>query len=182
MLKRYLGLSVWGIHKGYFWQVFTYMFMHDSFWHLFFNMFGLYFFGREIEKYYGSREFLLFYLLCGIGSGIFTALVYNFSHVYPYLIVIGASGAIYGLLLAFATIYPRAVIYIWGIIPIRAPIMVLIFVLFAIWNTLTQSNGNVANLTHLFGVIVATLIFVVRYRINPIEEFRSGGQGGNIRW
>ena len=94
------------------------MFVHGSFFHIFFNMLGLFIFGTQLEKRMGSSEFLLLYLFTGLGTGLF-ALLLGMN-------VVGASGAIYALLLAFAVYFPDARIIIW-FVPMRAPIAVLVF-------------------------------------------------------
>ncbi|MDR1317373.1 MAG: rhomboid family intramembrane serine protease [Spirochaetales bacterium] len=158
------------VMNGSVWQLVTYMFLHQNFSHLFFNMLGLFFFGVQIEHYMGSREFLLFYFVCGFAAGLFSFAAYILSGTYL-VILIGASGAIYGVLLAFAAFYPRANIYVFGIIPVRAPILVLIYAAIAIFNQMGGMAGNVAHLTHLAGFVAAYIYLLLRYRINAIKVF-----------
>src|SRR4030042_100187 len=89
----------------YIWQLFTYIFLHGDFFHILFNLFSLWMFGGELENYWGSRRFLFYFFFCGIGAGIFTVLL----SPYP---VIGASGAIYAILLAFGWLFPNRPIYL----------------------------------------------------------------------
>ena len=156
--------------EGAVWQLFTYMFLHADVYHLLFNMLGLYFFGTQIEHRMGSREFLLFYFFSGLAAGVFSFAVYWFSGAYM-IILLGASGAIYAVLLAFAVYYPNAVIYVMGIIPVRAPILVTIYAAIEIFNHVAGRSGGIAHLTHLAGLGAAFLYFVVRLRINPISVF-----------
>jgi len=156
--------------RHWYWQLFTYMFVHGSFGHLFFNMLGLYMFGMPVERRLGSREFLLFYLLVGTLSGIFSFIAYLLAG--QAFILVGASGAIYGLLLAFAVLYPRARVLLFGIIPIRAPVLVVGYTFLEIFNQVSGSRQGVAHLTHLAGFAFAYLYFVVRLKINPLQEWR----------
>lgn len=158
------------ILEGSVWQLFTYMFLHANLSHLFFNMLGLFFFGTQIERQMGSREFLLFYLLSGLVAGVFSFAVYWLTGSYL-VILLGASGAIYAVLLAFAVYFPHAIIYVMGIIPVRAPILVLIYAGIELFNQVFGSRGGVAHLTHLAGFGAAWLYFVIRLRINPLSVF-----------
>jgi membrane associated rhomboid family serine protease len=133
------------------WTVITYMFAHGDFWHLFFNMLGLFFFGPPLEARWGSKEFIKFYLICGLGGA---ALSFLFAFNYP---VIGASGAVYGVMLAFAMNWPDMPIYIWGIFPIPAKFLVLIIALFSFVSAFSGSGGNVAHFAHLGGFAAAFL-------------------------
>lgn len=127
------------------WSLFTYMFLHADFWHLFWNMLGLFFFGPALEERWGSREFLKYYLVCGLGGAVLSFFfAFNAS-------VIGASGAVYGVLLAFAMFWPDMPIYIWGIIPVPARILVGVFVLFSVFSAFQGSGGNIAHFAHLGG-------------------------------
>ncbi|MFA5513909.1 MAG: rhomboid family intramembrane serine protease [Sphaerochaetaceae bacterium] len=158
------------IYNKWYWQVFTYMFVHGGFSHLLFNMFGLYIFGRAIERSLGTREFLLFYFVTGSLSGIFSLFAYILSGTN--VILMGASGAIYAILLAFATLYPHSTIFVFGLIPMRAPVMVILYAFLEISNQIRGSSAGVAHLTHLAGFAFAYLYFVVRLKINPIKSWR----------
>jgi membrane associated rhomboid family serine protease len=161
--------------EGSFWQVFTYMFEHGvdpaivrfgDFSHIFFNMLGLYMFGMMLEDRLGSIEFLLFYMVCGIGSGLAILLLSN-----PHTATVGASGAIFGLLLAFAAIFPEARILLFFIIPMRAPVAVLIFAGIEVFFIVTGMMGNISHLGHLAGIVFAFIYLVARLNINPIKVF-----------
>ena len=158
------------VYRHWYWQVLTYMFVHGSFTHLLFNMLGLFIFGTPVERRIGSHEFLLFYLLTGMLSGIFSLISYVLAGTN--IILVGASGAIYAILLAFAVLYPTARIFIFGILPVRAPILVVGYTLLEIFNQITGSSQGVAHLTHLAGFAFAYLYFLFRLRINPIDEWR----------
>ena len=161
------------LRAGCVWQFVTYMFIHDptSISHLVFNMFALFVFGRQVEQQMGSREFLLYYLLTGMLAGIFSFLIYVFTGE-VWVRLMGASGAIFAIQLAFAAFFPRSVIYIWGILPLRAPVMVLGFTGLGVFFMLTGRGGNVAHATHLAGFAFGWLYFLVRFGINPWRAMR----------
>ncbi len=96
------------------WQLFTYMFMHANWSHIIFNMFALWMFGYVLENYWGSRRFLVYYLVCGIGAGLCNLLVPGWG------LTVGASGAVYGILLAFGMLFPEERIYLYFLMPIKA--------------------------------------------------------------
>ena len=127
------------------WTLLTYMFAHGTFWHLFFNMLGLFFFGPPLEARWGSSEFIKYYLICGLGGA---ALSFLFAPSSP---IIGASAAVYGIMLAFAMNWPDMPIYIWGIFPVPAKYLVAIFALMSFLSMINGSGGNIAHAAHLGG-------------------------------
>ena len=147
------------------------MFVHQNISHVFFNMLGLLVFGLNLEKAIGSKEFLLFYIVCGALSGFFSYLVYKFTGQYR-IFLMGASGAIYSVLFAYAVFFPRSIIFIWGLIPVPAPVLVLIYALIEIGSQFLESS-NVAHMTHLFGFLAAWLYFVIRMGIHPIKIWKD---------
>ena len=161
------------IQRGWIWQFVTYMFVHDprSIGHLLFNMFALFIFGRQVEWKMGSREFLLYYLLTGILAGFFSFLVYVFTGN-MLIFLMGASGAVFAVQLAFAAYFPNSIIYLWGLLPLRAPVMVLGFTAVELIFMLTGRGGNVAHATHLAGFGFGWLYFLVRFGINPWRAMR----------
>ena len=161
------------IHRGWIWQFVTYMFVHSphGITHILFNMLALFIFGRQVEHQMGSREFLLYYLTAGALAGVFSFFVYLFTGNH-WVFLMGASGAMYAVQLAFAVFFPRSVIYIWGILPVRAPIMVLGFTGLSIVFMVTGAAGNVAHITHLAGFAFGWIYFVVRFGINPLQAMR----------
>jgi len=163
------------IGKGFYWQFFTYMFTHANISHIFFNMLGLFFFGTQVERRIGSSEFLLFYLLTGFLAGLFSFSVYMSTGMYG-AVLLGASGAIFAVLLAFAVYFPYANIYIMGIIPVKAPLLVIGYTAIELFSQLLSINSGVAHLTHLAGFVFAFFYFLVRLNINPIDVFRGGGR------
>ncbi|MDE5776271.1 MAG: rhomboid family intramembrane serine protease, partial [Treponemataceae bacterium] len=114
------------VRGHYYWQIFTYMFMHGSWMHLISNMFGLLVFGIICERKIGSNEFLLFYILCGIVCGAFSLALYVLGDVWG-VVLVGASGAVYSVLLLFSVIFPTSRVFIFGIVPVPAPLLVVIY-------------------------------------------------------
>ncbi len=166
----YLAMIPSFVLHGYVWQFFTYMFVHGGFSHVLFNMLGLYIFGSMVERRIGSKEFLLFYLLTGTLSGIFSFVAYLLAGVN--VVLVGASGALYAVMLLFAVLYPYAVVYVFGLIPMRAPLLVAVYFVIELVSQLTGLNGGVAHLTHLAGLLFAYLYCLVRLRLNPVKEWR----------
>lgn len=158
------------IYRSWYWQVFTYMFVHADFTHILFNMLGLFMFGMPVERRLGSKEFLVFYLLTGTLSGIFSLLFYMASGTN--VILVGASGAIYAVLFAFAVLYPYARIFVFGIFPMRAPVLVVLYTAIEVFNQVFGSAQGIAHLTHLAGFGFAYLYFLLRLKINPIDEWK----------
>ena len=172
-LGNYLALNVILIHEyKMYWQFFTYMFVHGDFSHLFFNMLGLFFFGLAVEQSLGSKEFLLIYFISGIFCGIASYLFYLFTGAY-YVFLVGASGAINSLLLAYAVIFPRSRIYMMGILPIPAPLLVAIYAGIEIASQLFTLRNGIAHMTHLAGFAIAWLYFMIRMGINPWKIWKD---------
>lgn len=126
------------------WTLLTYMFAHGSFMHLLFNMLGLFFFGPPLEARWGSREFLKYYLICGMGGA---ALSFAFAFNSP---IIGASAAVYGIMLGFAMNWPDQPIYIWGIFPVPAKYLVMFLAVMA-FLSMRSPGDNIAHAAHLGG-------------------------------
>lgn len=139
-----------------FYQPLTYMFLHGSFWHILFNMFFLWMFGTEIEHRWGSKAFSRFYVLAGL-AGAFLCLVFNASQPYP---IIGASAAIYGILVAYWVMFPNRQLYIYFLFPVKVkwaiPGLMLLGFLF--------SAGNIAHMAHLGGVVFALIYMKMDWR------------------
>jgi len=155
------------VNDGWVWTFVTYMFVHDIFSirHILFNMLGLLIFGTQVERQMGSREFLLYYMITGTLAGVFSFVVYYFGS--PMVPLIGASGALFAVELAYAVLFPNSIIYIWGILPLRAPVMVLGYTALELIFSLTGAQGNVAHCTHLAGFGFGWIYFVVRFGVNP---------------
>ncbi len=140
-------------------QIITYMFMHANFMHLFFNMLGIYIFGVALEAEWGSKRFLNFYLLCGIAAALLQLLI-SYLNDKSVTVLLGASGALYGLLAAFAMTYPNMTLHIYFIIPIKAKHLLLIYGAYEFITSIT-ANDNIAHVAHLGGLIMGVLILFI---------------------
>ena len=170
-LIRYFSLIPAAFFSGSLWQIVTYMFLHGGFTHILFNMIALWMFGSALERTWGSQEFLKYYFITGIGGGL-CYVMFNMGSGIP---TVGASGAIYGLLLAFGVLFPNEKIYIWGILPMKAKYFVLLFggiEFFASFN----SGSGVAHLAHLGGMVVG---YIYLKRKGGVGKVFSGHFGGD---
>lgn len=145
------------LKKFYLWQLVTYMFLHGGFFHLFFNMFILWMFGSELEARWGRNKFLRYYFITGIGAGAVYVLA-RFSSSIP---TIGASGAIFGLLLAFGLTFPNRYVYLYFFIPVKAKFLVLIFGAIEFLAAFLGTQDNIAHFAHLGGLLFGFLYLKV---------------------
>jgi membrane associated rhomboid family serine protease len=156
------------------WQLATYMFLHGGIFHILFNMLALWMFGSELERIWGTRYFLKFYFVTGVGAAILTVvfsyLPFDFARQLQGSIIIGASGAIYGLLLAYAMYFPDRPIYMYLIVPIPAKYFVMILGAIAFYSSL-DARGGIANATHLGGLLVGYL-FLKSASTNPLADIK----------
>jgi membrane associated rhomboid family serine protease len=148
------SFALWPLGSGFgFWQLFSYMFMHANFTHILFNMLALWMFGMELEHVWGSRKFFIYYLLCGFGGGLANLIIAPlFTSVGP---TVGASGAVYGILLAFGMMFPERPIYVYFLLPIKAKYFVVMYMAFEIFSI--GSMDGVAHFAHLGGALVGFL-------------------------
>jgi membrane associated rhomboid family serine protease len=145
------------------WQLITYQFLHGGFSHILFNMIGLWMFGIEIEHIWGSRKFLYFYLLCGVVAGLFNLFLSPLLGGVA-LPTVGASGAIYGVLVAFGLFFPNRYIFLYFFIPVKAKYLIGFFV---ILEFLMVNNGdNIARLAHLGGALAAFVFILLDSKSN----------------
>lgn len=180
-LKDYLGLHYIGASDFQPFQLVTYMFMHGNFAHLFFNMFALWMFGNTLENIWGANRFLLFYFVCGIGAGLVQELVQYIQYVTTpegyetvriaanhvismddylnMLTTVGASGAVYGILLAFGMMFPNSTLYIYFAIPIKAKWFVLLYGIIELYSGLNGAD-NVAHFAHLGGMLFGLILIL----------------------
>jgi len=153
-LEPWLGLVPYLVtHRFFLWQPLTYLFLHAGVFHLAFNLLVLWMFGCELERVWGSRFFLKYFFVCGIGAGVFVALLTSSSLV-P---TIGASGALYGVLLAYGLLFPDRKILLWFVLPIRAKHFVLFIGAVAFYSTLTLPGSGISHLAHLSGLVIGYL-------------------------
>lgn len=190
LLRELLGVTLvgllglrpeWVIERGWVWQPLTYMFVHGGFFHLLFNMFVLWMFGGEIERMWGSSEFLRYYVLCGLGAAAL-----SFMGFYDRTVV-GASGAVFGILIAFGMLFPNRYIFLWFLIPIKAKYLVGGLAVIEILAGISGRGGSVAHLAHVGGMVVgfaylkwwrggnAAARLVTRWRRRHLEVVQGGG-------
>jgi membrane associated rhomboid family serine protease len=175
-LDRYLGLlglvpaAVLG--RGFLWQIVTYMFLHGSVIHILFNMLFLWMMGSELERYWGSRQFLKYYFVTGIGAGIINVLVQPRS-VVP---TIGASGAIFGLIIAFALAFPDRELLLYFVIRIKAKYFAVLVGVIELLSLVFMPNAPIARFAHLGGLAVG-YIYLKRERLGyPLKRRLRGWQ------
>ena len=175
----YLGLVPILVWKKFFlWQLVTYLFLHGGLSHLLFNLLALWMFGGELENFWGSRRFLFYFFFCGVGAGLCTVLV----SPYQMIPVVGASGAIYGLLLAFGWLFPNRPIFIYFLFPIPAKYFVIIFgFLEFLYFSRGGTGGGISHITHLGGLLFGFFYMVyptIRQRLRREAYRRKTSQKG----
>lgn len=190
-LNEILGLHFYKASDFKIYQLVSYMFMHGSFSHILFNMFALWMFGNTLENVWGSKRFLIYYLVCGVGAGLVQELVqfieyettlsmyssvnigYNVIPMEEYLnmlTTVGASGAVYGLLLAFGMLFPNSTIYVYFAIPIKAKWFVVLYGAIELIAGFT-SSGNIAHFAHLGGMLFGLLLILYWRKKNKFYRY-----------
>jgi membrane associated rhomboid family serine protease len=155
--------ALWPPQLPYFqpWQLLTYGFLHGSVPHIFFNMFALFMFGSEIERLFGPKRYLFYYLLCVVGAAAMHMIVVTMAGLPP-APTVGASGAVFGLLLAFGMAYPkRMIMLIFPPIPMPAWLFVTLYGALELYMGITQTASGIAHFAHLGGM--ATGFVIIRY-------------------
>ena len=212
------GLHYFTSQNFEFWQPVTYMFMHGSFGHIFFNMFALWMFGAALENSWGQKKFLLYYMVCGIGAGLIQLLVIGLrinalsqnlppdaiSFIYEngaqiinegknYIgemgalnmlinsVTVGASGSVFGLLLAFGMMYPNNLIYVYFLLPIKAKWFVIIYGALELWLGVSGTNDGIAHFAHLGGMLFGFFLILYWNKGNRFFKFRFIERRTNIR-
>ena len=182
-LSNILGLHFFLASDFHVYQLFTYMFMHGNFTHLFFNMFALWMFGNTLENIWGSKRFLLYYILCGLGAGLMQegvqyieyavklsqyqtvnvggGNIIPMSQYLNYMTTVGASGAIYGLLLAFGMMFPDSLIYLYFLVPIKAKWFVIGYAAIELLTGVLSAGDGVAHFAHLGGMLMGLIILLI---------------------
>jgi len=208
-LAGIFGLHYFTAQNFEIWQIFTYMFMHGSFTHLFFNMFALWMFGSTLENTWGTNRFLIYYLVCGIGAGFIQLLViglqiHSLSQSFsPELVqmiqengaqllregknyvgemgvlnrainsvTVGASGSVFGLLLAFGMMFPNSVIYIYFLLPIKAKWFVIIYGALELFYGVAGTNDGIAHFAHLGGMLFGFFLILYWNKGNRFFKFK----------
>jgi len=174
VLISVFGLRPADVLAGRVYQLVTYMFLHGNVGHVLFNMLALWMFGTELERVWGTAAFLKYYFVVGIAAAVSTTLV---SATLPFAAstfattTIGASGAIYGLLLAYGLLFPDRPIMLYFVFPIPAKYFVMILGAIALLMAVSDSGGGVAHITHLGGLIAGYLLLRGR-NFSPANEVR----------
>ena len=145
------------------WQPFTYLFFHGSIWHVLINMFVLWMFGSELERLWGKEHFLKFYFVTGVGAGLVT-MIFGLNSMTP---IVGASGAVYGVLLAYGLTYPNRTVYLYGIIPIKSLWFVIGIGVIAFMSSF-DNVSQISHLTHLSGMMIGYLMLKRPVRFNDL--------------
>ena len=172
-----LGLRPADVVEGLrLWQPVTYMFLHGGIFHILFNMLALWMFGVELERMWGSRYFTKFYFVAGGGAAL-TTLLLSFTPLAVadqlyYSLTIGASGAVYGVLLAYALYFPHRPIYLYFVFPIPAKYFVLIIGAISLFSSMGGPGGGIAHTTHLGGLVAAWLYLKGGRRMNLMAEMK----------
>jgi len=164
------------VHYFTIWQLVTYLFLHGGIWHLVFNMLTLWMFGVPLEQVWGTRRFLKYYFICGIGAGLCDVIL-NLA-LGNNTRTIGASGAIYGLLLAFGVCFPDQTVLMGFLFPIKAKYMVMIYAAIELWMSLGVNSG-VSNIAHLGGMAVG--FAYLKSRIPSLRRVRLPDWKGAYR-
>ena len=191
MLNDILGLHFFMASDFHVYQLITYMFMHGGFEHIIFNMFALWMFGCVVERVWGAKKFLFYYIACGVGAGLFqeaaqyVSYLYNDFSAYQFIVdangtrlsmgdylnlwtTVGASGAIYAILLAFGMIYPNERIFIFPLpVPIKAKYFVIGYAAIELFSALATRGDGVAHIAHLGGMVFG--FFMIRYWRKQME-------------
>ncbi|GIV26737.1 MAG: rhomboid family intramembrane serine protease [Bacteroidia bacterium] len=191
-IAEYLGLRYFQSQEFHWYQLITYMFVHGNEMHLFFNMFALWMFGPLLENIWGTKKFILYYLICGLGAALTQYGFFYFriedsvnelhhiyqeiiqisdetmrsnylekwtermNEIYDSMIIIGASGAIYGLLAAYGVLFPNSYFYIYFVMPIKAKWFVLLYGLIELFTGIFLED-NIAHFAHLGGMLVGII-------------------------
>lgn len=184
-LDNLLGLHYWTANSFHIWQPLTYMFLHADFNHIFFNMFAVLMFAPVLEREWGEKKFLIYYLICGLGAALAQELVwmgmFSAQMIHPIwaenVLTIGASGAVFGILLAFGWLFPDVRMFILFIpIPIRARVLVIIYAVIELFAGLGSMIGfsadHVAHFAHLGGMVFgAPVLLYWRYGEQKVKAF-----------
>jgi len=175
-LERLFGVVPAFVIRGWIWQPFTYMFLHsprDPF-HLLFNMLMLWMFGGELERYWGSKPFLRYYLVCGVGAGLSAVVMGLFGRESSLIPTIGASGAIFGLFMAYGMVFAERTVLFMLIFPMKARTMAIIMFALTFFYTFSLAGGGVSHVAHLGGAVTGFLYLKRAWRIGDFYR--------DLRW
>ena len=178
ILFQLFGLVPRAVLQEYkLWQTFTYLFLHGGWIHILFNMLVLWMFGKDLEMDWGKNEFLIFYFVCGIGSGLITVL----ANINSSIVIVGASGSIYGVLVAYGFTYPNRTVYLYGVFPLKVKYVVLGFGVIAFVASLSITQSKVSHITHLAGMIIGIIYILFNFRWKNIRLWYAKIRLGSIQ-
>ncbi|MCU0820939.1 MAG: rhomboid family intramembrane serine protease [Spirochaetes bacterium] len=185
LIERMFGLSHTGIFYEFkLWQPFTYMFIHGGWMHIIFNLIALWMFAGELEQMWGSRAFLRYYLFSGLGAGFFIIImnfiVYNRYGYAP--VTIGASGAIYGILLAYGITWPNREVLLYFVLPVKIKYLIIAFGLMEFFGTLSSAVGSGGNISHIghLGGLISGYIYILYSRSGGKDDPEKSSYNKNI--
>jgi len=166
ILSQIFGLVPKSVSQEYkIWQTCTYLFMHGGILHIFFNMFVLWIFGRDLEVSWGKNEFLIFYFICGIGSGLLTVV----SNPYSIVPIVGASGALFGILVGYGFTFANKIVYFLGYFPLKVKYLIISLCVIDFCSFLSTTGSGISHITHFFGVIIGTVYIFINFKENIIR-------------
>ncbi len=173
IMEKYFGISHDGlITEMRIWQLFTYMFLHGGLLHLLFNLFALWMFGGDLERLWGKQRFIRYYLFSGLGAGFFIGIMNAYMNTKgPYFSLIptlGASGAIYALLLAYGMTWPNREVYLYFAIPVKMKYLIIGYGLLEFYGTIGSISGNAGGISHIghLGGLATGFLLIMYYRKN----------------
>lgn len=176
IIEKQFALSYNGVfEQGKIWQLFSYMFLHGGFGHIFWNMFILWMFGTEIEREWGTPEFLKFYFLTGIGAGVLNIFLSD-----PRIPTIGASGALYGIFAGYLVLWPNRIIYLNFLFPVKAKYLIGFLALIELFSTLNPGQSLIAHAAHLGGFAVGIIYLKFWKAYYYTRSFLSKNISGGI--
>lgn len=181
-IEAWFGLIPWRVsHEFMIWQLVSYMFLHDTagmngFFHIFINMITLYMFGNDLERVWGPKRFLSYYFITGVGAGICSYLVSPNALT----VTIGASGAVYGLLLAYGMLYPNRLVYVYMLFPVKVKWLVVFMGVLAFLSSITGSEPGVANIAHLGGILVGLVFLKGRDWLRRLPRYGKSSRADDL--
>jgi len=186
-LVQYFGLHYISAERFFPTQYFTYLFMHANLTHIFFNMFALWMFGYTLENSWGSKRFLFYYLVCGVGAGLIQNIVLAYEHwefiqTYKHFpdfpqfmnrfVTIGASGSVFGILLAFGMMFPNMRIYLYFLVPIKAKYFVIFYGCLELFLGFSRMGAsNIAHFAHLGGMLFGFILIMYWRKYHRRNDF-----------
>lgn len=166
LITHYFALYPILVKEGFIWQLFSYMFLHGNWMHIFFNMYALLLFGVPIEEVWGSKKFIIYYIFTGIGAGL-SIFILNLILGGEALLIptIGASGAVFGILLAFGILFPNSQILLFFVVPIKAKYLVILYGGIEIYSMInTMGSSPISHIGHLGGLFFGIVYFLFTRR------------------